>query len=47
MTLVGVDLHTREQSVAVLDTATGEVQELRLRMTATPWSDSMVLWNRP
>jgi len=31
MTLVGVDLHTREQSVAVLDTETGEIQELRLR----------------
>ena len=30
MTLVGVDLHTREQSVAVLDTRTGELQELRL-----------------
>lgn len=31
MTLVGVDLHTREQSVAMLDTSTGEVQEFRLR----------------
>jgi hypothetical protein len=30
MTLVGVDLHTREQSVAALDTTTGELQELRL-----------------
>jgi hypothetical protein len=31
MTLVGVDLHTREQSIAVLDTGTGEARELRLR----------------
>jgi len=31
MVLVGVDLHTREQSVATLDTTTGEVQQLRLR----------------
>jgi transposase len=31
MTLVGVDLHTREQSVALLDTETGEARELRLR----------------
>jgi transposase len=31
MTLVGVDLHTREQSVASLDTTTGEWQELRIR----------------
>lgn len=31
MTLVGVDLHTRNQSVTVLDTTTGELQELRLR----------------
>ena len=31
MTLVGVDLHTHEQSVAVLDTGTGGIQELRLR----------------
>jgi len=31
MTFIGVDLHTREQSIAKLDTATGEIQELRLR----------------
>jgi transposase len=31
MTLVGVALHTREQTVAVLDTATGEREDLRLR----------------
>jgi len=31
MMLVGVDLHTRDQSVATLDTITGEVQQLRLR----------------
>jgi hypothetical protein len=31
MTLVGVDLHSREQSVAMLDTATGEVEERRIR----------------
>lgn len=31
MTLVGVDLHSREQSVAVLDRATGEVEERRIR----------------
>lgn len=31
MTLVGVDLHTREQSVASPDTTTGERQELRIR----------------
>lgn len=31
MMLVGVDLHTREQSVAALDTTTGEVLQLRLR----------------
>jgi transposase len=31
MTLVGVDLHTREQSVAMLDTTTGEVGQLRIR----------------
>lgn len=31
MMLVGVDLHTREQSVAALDTNTGEVRQLRLR----------------
>jgi len=30
MTLVGCDLHSRDQQVAVLDTATGEVQERRL-----------------
>jgi len=30
MKLVGVDLHTREQSVAMLDTSTGELQELRI-----------------
>jgi transposase len=29
--LIGVDLHTRDQSVAMLDTATGELQEHRLR----------------
>jgi transposase len=31
MTLVGVDLHTRDQSIAVLDTETGEVRERRLQ----------------
>jgi len=31
MMLVGVDLHTRDQSVAMVDTTTGEVQQLRLR----------------
>jgi transposase len=31
MRLVGVDLHTREQSIAMVDTETGETQELRLR----------------
>jgi transposase len=31
MTLVGVDLHSREQSVAMLDTTTGEVEERRIR----------------
>jgi transposase len=31
MTLIGVDLHTREQSVASLDTTTGERRELRIR----------------
>ncbi len=30
-TLIGVDLHTREQSVATLDTTTGERQDLRIR----------------
>jgi transposase len=30
MTLVGCDLHAREQQVAVLDTATGEIHERRL-----------------
>jgi hypothetical protein len=30
MTLVGCDLHSRDQQVAVLDTATGEIQERRL-----------------
>jgi transposase len=31
MMLVGVDLHSREQSVAMLDTTTGELEERRLR----------------
>ncbi len=31
MTLVGVDLHSREQTVAVLDTTTGELEERRIR----------------
>jgi transposase len=31
MMLVGIDLHTREQSVAMLDTTTGERQEFRIR----------------
>jgi transposase len=31
MRMIGVDLHTREQSVAMLDTSTGELQELRIR----------------
>ena len=30
MTLVGCDLHTRKQQVAVLDTDTGELQEREL-----------------
>jgi transposase len=30
-TLVGVDLHAREQSMATLDTTTGERQDLRIR----------------
>src|SRR5205809_8002820 len=30
MILVGCDLHARDQQVAVLDTATGEIQEQRL-----------------
>jgi transposase len=30
MTLVGCDLHSRDQQVAVLDTGTGEIQERRL-----------------
>src|SRR5712691_9816607 len=30
MTLVGCDLHARDQQVAVLDTATGEIQERHL-----------------
>ncbi len=30
MTLVGCDLHTRMQQVAVLDTGTGEVSEHQL-----------------
>ena len=30
MTLVGCDLHTRTQQVAVLDTRTGEVSEHQL-----------------
>ncbi len=31
MRLVGGDLHTRDQSIAMVDTETGETQELRLR----------------
>jgi hypothetical protein len=31
MRLVGVDLHTRDQSIARVDTETGEIRELRLR----------------
>ena len=31
MMLVGVDLHTREQSIAAVDTVTGEMRELQLR----------------
>jgi transposase len=31
MTLVGVDLHSRNQSIAMLDTETGELHELQLR----------------
>jgi transposase len=31
MMLVGVDLHSREQSVSMLDTTTGELQERRIR----------------
>jgi transposase len=31
MTLVGVDLHSREQSVAMLDTTTREREERRIR----------------
>jgi len=31
MMLVGVDLHTRESSVAMLDTATGEIKQFHLR----------------
>jgi transposase len=31
MRLVGVDLHTRDQSIAMVDTETGETRELRLR----------------
>jgi transposase len=31
MRLIGVDLHSQEQSVAMLDTSTGELQELRIR----------------
>jgi transposase len=35
MTLVGCDLHSRNQQVAVVDTETGEVQELRLAHDGT------------
>ena len=31
MMLVGVDLRTRDQSIAMVDTETGETRELRLR----------------
>jgi hypothetical protein len=31
MMLGGVDLHTREQSIAMVDSETGEARELRLR----------------
>jgi transposase len=31
MMLVGVDLHTRDQSIAMVDAETGEIRELRLR----------------
>jgi transposase len=30
MMLVGVDLHTRDESIAMLDTTSGELQELRI-----------------
>lgn len=40
MTLVGYDLHSRRQQVAVLDTATGEVLEQELAHDVPLWSDS-------
>lgn len=38
MTIVGCDLHTRKQQVAVLHTDTGEVVEQELLHEEMPWS---------
>jgi len=38
MTLVGCDLHTRKQQVAVLDTETGAMYNASCPTPATPWS---------
>jgi hypothetical protein len=47
MTLVGCDLHSRKQPVAVLDTTTGEVLEQELVHEATLWSASTERCGRP
>jgi hypothetical protein len=45
MTLVGVDLHTRDQSVAVLDTERpARCESVGSSMVATRWSSSTAAW---
>src|SRR5207244_5065811 len=47
MTLVGCDLHTRQQQVAVLDTTTGEIREQQLLHEGTTVEDFYAALPRP
>ena len=47
MTFVGCDLHTRQQQVAVLDTATGEILEQQLLHEGTTVEDFYAALPRP
>ena len=49
MRIIGVDLHTRQQSVAMVNVETGEIVEKTLRQTCSrhPFGNASVFSQKP
>ena len=46
MKIVGCDLHARQQSIAMVDTETGEFTERPLPGNSEQYESFMLAWNR-